>query len=335
MTAAVPANNARKVVTATADWEFMRTTPSLFMRFPAIESALRGLADFGETRTSSRKTTGAESPLNLRMTKCSRFFMKQAAGRNGHNLIADALNILKDADSVELKVSVPERDHRSAVAALDIDVLDAEPRQVVFFDTPDLKLNTHGVVLRARRIPDGGDTVVKLRPVVPSELSSKLRRSGSFMVELDAMPGAIVCSASLKGRASNADVKSVISGKQPIRKLFNAEQRAFYKKYVPGGLDFDALTPIGPINILKLKFTSNGFKRFLVAEMWFYPDGSRILEISTKCAPNKAFQVLGEIRTFLTHRGISLLGKQETKTRKTLQYFSRMNRRAVTHSIGR
>jgi len=52
-----------------------------------------------------------------------------------------------------------------------------------------------------------GDTVVKLRPVIPKNLSSKLRQKGSFNVELDAMPGAFVCSGSLKGKANNADVK--------------------------------------------------------------------------------------------------------------------------------
>jgi inorganic triphosphatase YgiF len=33
-----------------------------------------------------------------------------------------------------------------------MDPLDAQIGQVVFFDTPDLTLNTHGVVVRARRV---------------------------------------------------------------------------------------------------------------------------------------------------------------------------------------
>jgi inorganic triphosphatase YgiF len=33
-----------------------------------------------------------------------------------------------------------------------MDLLDAQIGQVVFFDTPDLTLNTHGVVVRARRV---------------------------------------------------------------------------------------------------------------------------------------------------------------------------------------
>ena len=56
--------------------------------------------------------------------------------------------------------------------------------------------------------------------------------------------------------------------------------------------------------------------------MWLYPDGSRILELSTKCAPAEAFQVAAETRAFLTGQGVDLGGEQETKTRKALEFFS-------------
>jgi inorganic triphosphatase YgiF len=43
---------------------------------------------------------------------------------------------------------------------------------VFFFDTPDLRLNSQGVVVRVRRVLGRGDvTVVKLRPIVPGELA--------------------------------------------------------------------------------------------------------------------------------------------------------------------
>src|SRR4051812_25389875 len=91
---------------------------------------------------------------------------------------AELLSLTRDSDSVELKLTVPESDQRSAVAALRMDPLEAQIRQIFFFDTPGLALNKAGVVVRARRSqgkPD--DTVVKLRPVVPSQLPDKLRES--------------------------------------------------------------------------------------------------------------------------------------------------------------
>jgi hypothetical protein len=89
--------------------------------------------------------------------------------------VAQVLKLLRIAGSVELKVSVPDADRRSAVAALGIDPLDAQIRQVVFFDTPELTLDQHGVVVRARRIQrKPGDSVVKLRPLVPEQLPPAL-----------------------------------------------------------------------------------------------------------------------------------------------------------------
>src|SRR6516162_9657988 len=114
--------------------------------------------------------------------------------------IAKALDLLNDADSFELKVTVHDSDHRSAVMALEMDILDAEIRQVVFFDTPDLKLSRNGMVVRARRMRRGGDSVVKLRPVIAADLSTELRHSASFNLEVDAMPGNIICSGSLRAK---------------------------------------------------------------------------------------------------------------------------------------
>ena len=252
--------------------------------------------------------------------------MKRLAGQPNDKNIAEMLKLIKDADTVELKLTVQDTDHRSAIDSLEMDVLDAELRQVVFFDTLDLKLSQNGVVVRARRGRRGGDTVIKLRPVVPAELSRELRHCDSFNVEVDAMPGAVVCSGSLRGKANNADVKLALLAKRPIRKLFSREQRALYRQHAPKGLDIDSLIPFGPINVAKLRWTPPSFTRFLVAELWFYPDGSRLLELSTRCRPDEAFHVLAETRVFLMERGLSLTGKQETKTRRALEYFAHLHR---------
>ena len=136
---------------------------------------------------------------------------KNVRPRLSDEQLTELLGLVKGADSVELKVTVPDTAHRSAVRALGIDPLDVQVRQVFFFDTPDLRLNAAGVVARARRIQGrSGDTVVKLRPVVPAELPDDLRKSGSVNVEVDAMPGGYVCSASMKGKASNGEVLDVV-----------------------------------------------------------------------------------------------------------------------------
>ena len=236
--------------------------------------------------------------------------------------LAELLDLLGGADSVELKLTVAESDQRLALEALQIDPLEAQIRQVFFLDTPDLVLNQHGVVVRARRVQGkGDDSVVKLRPVVPDQLPRSLRRSPAFGVEVDAMPGGFVCSGSMKHVVDGGGVREAMTGRRPVRKLFSKEQRAFFRAHAPEGVTLDDLSVLGPIFVLKLKFAPAGFARKLVAELWLYPDDSRILELSTKCPPRDAFLAAAETRAFLAERRIDVTGDQETKTRRALDLF--------------
>jgi hypothetical protein len=158
--------------------------------------------------------------------------------------------------------------------------------------------------------------------VVPDEIPEQLRKAPGVVVELDAMPGGYVCSASMKGRLGRTDVKRCIAGERPIRKLFSKPQRAFFAEHAPSGVELDELALLGPIFVLKLNHTPPGLARKLVAEMWLYPDGSRILELSTKCAPSEMFQVAAESRAFLAGHGVDVTSEQQTKTATALAYFA-------------
>jgi hypothetical protein len=245
--------------------------------------------------------------------------------------LEELLALVEGADSVELKLTVPESNHRSAVRSLGMDPLEAQIRQVFFFDTPDLALDKAGLVVRARRVQGrGDDTVVKLRPVVPDHLSPELRASPSFGVEVDAMPGGFVCSGSMKADlGSGGAVKAVVAGEKPLRKLFTKEQRALFAEHAPEGVGFPELVTLGPIPVLKLKMVPKDLGRKLVAELWFYPDGSRILELSTKCPPAEALTVATGAKRWLTERGVDLSGAQQTKTRAALSFFSKELRAAA------
>src|SRR6476620_2355936 len=126
----------------------------------------------------------------------------------GDTELQELLGLMKGADTVELKLTVPEEAQRSAVMGLGLDPLQAEIRQVYFLETPELSLDKAGLVVRARRSQKkGDDSVVKLRPVVPSELPSGLRESPRFGVGVDASPGGFDCSGSVQG-VTKADVGS-------------------------------------------------------------------------------------------------------------------------------
>jgi hypothetical protein len=238
--------------------------------------------------------------------------------------VSEMLGLMAGADSVELKATVPLTERHQPGAKLGVDPLEAQIRQVYFFDTPDLQLNKNGLVVRARRVQrKGDDSVVKLRPVVPDDLSPDLRQSPAFGVEVDAMPGGFVCSGSMKRALGPAAVMDAVSGRRPLRKLFSKEQRALYAAHAPAGVELDDLSILGPIFVLKLKFSPEGYDRRLVGELWMYPDNSIILELSTKCAPSEAFQVAAETRAYLVERGVDLSGEQSAKTKKALEYFSK------------
>lgn len=140
--------------------------------------------------------------------------------------IADLLGLLDDADSVELKLTVPLADQRSSIEALGFDPLEAQVRLVYFFDTPDLALDRAGVVVRARRIQRRGeDSVVKLRPVVPEQVPKRRRTMPGFGIEVDAMPKDAPRARALLRRAVvprvDAIVNSIWAATEPYMRRFS------------------------------------------------------------------------------------------------------------------
>jgi hypothetical protein len=237
--------------------------------------------------------------------------------------IFQLMKLVRGADTVELKLTVAEDQRYATLQALEVDPLEVQIREIYFFDTPDLALDAAGVVVRARRIQDAAaDTVIKLRPVVPGELSQELRADPAFGVEVDVMPGGFVASASMKGVSSNEAVRSAARGDGKVKKLFTKAQRALYATHAPEGLAIEDLVILGPIPIFKLKMRPAALGRKLVLELWNFPDGSRILELSTKSTPNQMLDVVTDVRTFLTDHGVDLYAQQSTKTRTALNFFS-------------
>lgn len=257
---------------------------------------------------------------------------EEAAPQLSRDELFELFGLVQEVDSIELKLTVRDDERQRAVAALDADPLDAQIRQVYFFDTPDLTLNRLGLVTRARRIQHAGaDSVVKLRPVVPGRLPTELRASPDFRVEVDAMPGGYVCSGALKAKAAHHHVVDTVAGRRPLRGLFSKPQRTLFAEHAPDGITLDDLSVLGPVNVLKVKFTPKGTDRKFALELWNYPGDLRLLEISTRVAPNETFNAAAEVAEFLQERGISIAGAQTTKTRRALEIFSqRLTEAAVT-----
>jgi hypothetical protein len=126
----------------------------------------------------------------------------------------------------------------------------------------------------------------------------------------------------MKGKVPNDDVLEAVHGTQSLRKLFSKEQRTLFAAHAPEGVGMDDLRILGPVFVLKLVLEPPDYGRRLVAEMWLLPDGSRILELSTKCAPREAFQVAVETRAYFESRGLDLSADPQMKTKTALEFFA-------------
>jgi hypothetical protein len=99
-----------------------------------------------------------------------------------------------------------------------------------------------------------------------------------------------VCSASYKGACTGQEVLDVADGKAQLASLFSREQRSFSEDHAPAQIKLDALVPLGPTFLLRVKRYPTDFYHRIIVELGLYPDGSRVFEISTKCTPDQAFQ---------------------------------------------
>ena len=289
--------------------------------------ATRTPTKIARSTTPAKRAAAARTPAARKTPKAAPTeIAKPLSGDD----IARIMQLGKGSNSIELKLSVPMGGHRATVRSIGLDPVEAQPRQAFYFDTPDLALNRAGVVLRARRIQGGrADTVVKLRPVEPETIDPEQRRSAAFKVEVDVMPGGYVCSASCKGVCTGREVQDVADGKLALSKILSKEQRAFFRQHAPAGVTLDQLVVLGPTFLLKAKHQPKNFNRAITVEMWFYPDGTRILEVSTKCLPEEFFQVGTEFKAYLGDQGIALGAKQEPKTKTAIDFFGAMLRQVA------
>ena len=224
--------------------------------------------------------------------------------------LAELLGLIEGADSVELKLTVPTSDHHTAIGVLGIDPLDAQIRQVFFCDTPDLSLSKAGVVVRARRVQGKGDD---------SGRQAASRGTGSAFEEAAKDRGLWrrgrrdarwVRLLGVDEVAAQADVReTLLEGKNTLHNVFSKEQQAFYEECAPDGIRLDDLSVLGPIFVLKLKFTPEELQRRLVAEMWLYPDNTRILELWTN-VNRGGLPRRGRGACCFTSKGVDLSGRR-------------------------
>src|SRR5262245_56988380 len=223
---------------------------------------------------------------------------------------------------VELKVTVSEDKEDAAAQAFGLDPASGERRRIFFFDTPDLALFKHGVVLRARDVKGGkDDSTVKIRPVDPEKLADEWRQMKGFKIEADGVGNQLIRSASLSVEQGDNEIRAVESGVRAIEKLFSPDQERLLADMSPVRVNFGAVQLLGPGHALRWDVTHEGLPYRITAEEWTLDDGQDLLEVSIKVPTAQASAASAAFDAFLRGLHLKPQGGQETKTRIALEFF--------------
>ena len=225
--------------------------------------------------------------------------------------------------AIEIKITAQARDEDAVRLALDSADIEAERREIWFYDTPELDLFEAGLVLRARLVHgDADDSTVKLRPVDPRTVDDYWKKTPGFEIELDAVGEDAICSAKLSVDQKRGEIADVAAGKRPIKSLFSKVQERLVEEYWHDEVDWHALKAFGPVAARKWEFTPKGFDYEVTIEEWVLPDQSDLVEISIKAPPGEAASASEGFLQQLRQRGLDPEGAQQTKTRAALRYFT-------------
>jgi hypothetical protein len=226
-------------------------------------------------------------------------------------------------ESVEIKLTVRADQEQMVHSALEREDVEPERRDVYFFDTDDLDLYRSGLVLRARKIDgDTDDTTVKLRPVVPADIGARWKGLAEFNIEIDAVGERMVCSAKLDSEQDRGEIEAVVDGEREPRKLFTTDQADLIAEFGPDEVGWGRIHPLGPVDTKKYELELDELDQELTVEIWILPDGSDLVELSIKVAPDEAEKAGTDLRDFLIGEGFDVEGDQQTKTRAALSFFT-------------
>ena len=248
------------------------------------------------------------------------------AARQAWRLAGDDLDrmftLVREVGQVELKLTVDDASYEAVRRLFRAGV--ERVRNVYYLDTQDLTLRRHGVLARVRGGQRPNDSVVKLRPIAPDGVPAGLRRCDDFTVEVDVTPDSFICSGALKRRLGRHAVERAVDGKRGLRTLFSDQQIALINGRLSGRVAVDDLEALGPVTVRRTRPLPGGPGpgRGLELQEWTFPDGSRLLEVSTRCGSRDLLQTATHAKAFLDRHDIVQAGPCPTKADTALAYFT-------------
>jgi hypothetical protein len=238
-------------------------------------------------------------------------------------------------DGVEIKVTLEGAQTRSAVRALH---LPDRPQWQIYFcedapagTSPGTPLLDLGVILRARRKPDGqDDTTVKLRPCRRSQLPDfwLAARKGEddegddweFKLEADWSGESRVLAASCSADRPNGVVSGAGEGDGAVGGLLQAQQTAFLQDCAGVRVNLATLTLLPPVTATRWKEIEGAPPELGArAERWTVDDLD-FLEISVVADLDEAPTKQAALTRYVTEMGLAVKKAPVSKTQQVLRH---------------
>ncbi len=236
-----------------------------------------------------------------------------------------------DVDSVEVKVLLSSGPDAAAEALIGRSDKRWRVRRVYLLDTPDLDFAHAGVEMRLRRRARGRhDLTVRARR--RHRGGSRRARPPGARVEFDVLPGAVWHTVELRHDVDPSLAEAVAAGSARPRELLTAEQEDWMWASAADSLPADALVTRlvahGPLAVRRVGVPGSRFRAARAhLEHCRYPSGRELVEFSTRCRPEAAARVAGEVTDFLAARGVAPSRSHTTKTAVWLDELAQEARR--------
>ena len=233
------------------------------------------------------------------MTRCLRYHVLIATF-----LIVSSLHA-QTACNEEVKLLLAPTQVQAAIAALQ--AREETHGRVYFYDTPQLDLLSEGVILRLR-VGAEIDLTAKLRPI-SGERFADPGRGGHYKCEVDLNDGVENQSFSMLKRYVAA--KTPETGEGVFQLLSDGQKKLLDDSKAQ--IDWRRVRRIAEIQSTSWTTGAKPGLGKLSMELWEWP-GGRILEVSTKVAPDLGQSTYRELQQLAKQHGLALSADQRSKT---------------------
>ena len=188
--------------------------------------------------------------------------------------------------------------------------------RIYFYDTPGLDLLSKGLILRLRQ-GASSDLTVKLRPRLGKQFSDPSSGNERYKCEVEITGGVEKHSYSVGTRYSAGRVPE--TGDDLLHLLSSGQKRLLEDSQIR--IDWTKVKQVADIQSTSWTVRAQAPLKKFSMELWEWPNG-RVLEVSTKAAPNAGRAAYTELESLAKRKGLALSAVQQSKTATALEEMS-------------